>query len=88
MQSVGCGICVMSEFKPYIGSWIIVVARPLTYGEYCAYRNLEPNDRNNTDDSGYLVVHQDKSKLWYDEKFFITAFRPLTQEEKRMAVCA
>jgi len=66
--------------KTYIGVKIIQ-ARPMTRGEYNAYRGwTSPLDENPLD-YGYLVKYSDDYESWSPEDVFDLAYRELTSNE-------
>jgi len=83
----------------YIGTEIIV-AEPMTRGEYCGHRNWRlPDDEDPTDD-GYLVEHADGHESWSpggnfqdthrrtDNMNFSLALEAMRQGERVARVCS
>ena len=60
--------------KQYIGTKIIM-AKPMTRGDYNIYRGWKiPKDENPADE-GYLVKYSDDYESWYPRKAFDEAYR-------------
>lgn len=64
----------MLELKKYIGTKVIMAA-PMTRGEYNYYRGWEMNEDENPDDEGYLVKYSDNYESWSPKGVFDSAYR-------------
>lgn len=60
--------------KKYIGTKIIA-AKPMTRGDYNAYRGWKIPENENPNDEGYLVKHSDDYESWSPKMAFDEAYR-------------
>lgn len=60
--------------KKYIGTKVLM-AKPMTRGEYNKYRGWTIPENENPDDKGYLVKYSDNYESWSPEAQFEAAYR-------------
>ena len=60
--------------KQYIGTKIIM-AKPMTRGEYNIYRGWKIPENENPEDEGYLVKYSDNYESWSPKEAFDEAYR-------------